>query len=107
MADADSQGGTRRSKTTLLNRVASTALAAACVMQAWRRGGDAVALAVAAGGLVLLAMIWFSPLFAAGLRRRGSALLGSAESHAVEPVVFVVIGWGLLAFIAWVAFNGG
>ena len=52
-------------------------------------------------------MIWFSPLFAAVLRRRGSSLLGDAQSHAGEPVIFVVLGWGLLAFIAWVAFSGG
>ena len=90
----------------ILNRLASIALALACVLQTWRRGGDSAALAVGAGSLILLAMIWFSRYFAAGLRRRGSALLGSAQSHAVEPVVFVALGWGLLAFIAWVAFGG-
>jgi len=35
------------------------------------------------------------------------ARLGAAESHAIEPVTFVVLGWALLAFIAWVAFSGG
>jgi hypothetical protein len=89
-----------------LNRLASLALAAACIVQAWRRGGDKAALAVGVGCLLLLAMIWFSRLFAAVLRRRGSPLLGTPQSHAVEPVVFVVLGWGLLAFIAWVAFGG-
>ncbi len=90
-----------------LERLASLALAFACVVQAWRRGGESAALAVGAGSLVLLAMIWFSPWFAAALRRRGSALPGSAESHAVEPVIFVVSCRELLAFIAWVAFSGG
>jgi hypothetical protein len=89
-----------------IKRLASIALAAACVVQTWRRGGDGPALAVAAGSVVLLAMIWFSPVFAARLRRRGSSLLGTPHAHAVEPIVFVVLGWGLLAFIAWVAFTG-
>ena len=107
MSEQDSHGEVRPGKSTLFNRAGSTALAVACVVQVWRRGGESAALAVAAGSLVLLAMIWFSPLFAAVLRRRGSALLGDAQSHAVEPVIFVVLGWGLLAFIAWVAFSGG
>ena len=94
-------------KSTLFNRAGSTALAIACIAQVWRRGGESAALVLAAGSLVLLAMIWFSPLFATVLRRRGSVLLGTAQSHAVEPVIFVVLGWGLLAFIAWVAFSGG
>ncbi len=89
----------------LINRVGSSALAAACVIQTWRRGGDPAALAVAAGSVLLLTMIWFSQTFAAGLRRRGSALLGTPAAHAVEPVVLVLIGGGLLFFIAWVAFS--
>lgn len=92
---------------TWLQRLLSAALAIACVIQTWRRGGDAAAFRIGAVSLLLLAMIWFSPLFASGLRRRGSALLGSAASRAVEPVIFTVLGWGLLAFIAWVAFSGG
>ncbi|NBR28858.1 MAG: hypothetical protein EBT83_10700 [Betaproteobacteria bacterium] len=107
MSNADLRIPARCGRPTLFNRTASAALAAACVLQVWRRAGDSAALAVGAGSLILLAMIWCSPLFAAVLRRRGSALLGSAESHAVEPVIFVVLGWGLLAFIAWVAFSGG
>ncbi len=90
---------------TVINRAGSIALAAACVVQTWRRGGDSAAIAVAAGSALLLAMIWFSHLFATGLRRRGSALLGTPDAHTVEPVIFVLIGWGLLAFIAWVAFS--
>ena len=90
-----------------IHRIASVALAAACVIQAWRRAGDVAALAVGAGCMLLLAMIWFSPFFAAVLRRRGSSLFGAPNAHAVEPVVFVALGWGLLAFIAWVAFGNG
>lgn len=92
-------------KRITLQQFAAVALALACVLQTWRRGGSSAALAVAAGSLVLLAMICCSHVFAAHLRRRGSALLGSAQSHSVEPVIFVVLGWGLLAFIAWVAFS--
>ena len=107
MSDQDSHDEIRPGKSTLFNRAGSAALAIACIAQVWRRGGESAALAVAAGSIVLLAMIWFSPLFATVLRRRGSMLLGDAQSHAVEPVIFVVLGWGLLAFIAWVAFSGG
>lgn len=89
----------------ILNRVAACALAAACVAKAWQRGGDETALAMAAGVAVLLAMIWFSHWFAAGLPRRGSSMLGTPLAHHVQPVVFTVVGWGIMAFIAWVLFT--
>ena len=75
-----------------LNRIASAALAAACVVQAWRRGGTQTALAVAVGVAVLLAMIWFSRGIAASMPRRGSSMLGTPDAHHVEPLVFTLLG---------------
>ena len=89
-----------------LQLIAALALAAYCVLQTWHRGGTDAALAVGLGCALLLAMILWSRRFAAVLRRRGSPLTGLPQAHAVEPAIFVVLGWGLLAFIAWVASNG-
>ena len=87
------------------NRLAASALGLTCVIEAWQRGGAQTALSVAAGTAILLAMIWFSHWFAAGLPRRGSRMLGTPQAHHVQPIVFTVVGWGILAFIAWVLFN--
>lgn len=87
------------------NRLAATALGVTCVIKAWQRGGPQTALSVAAGAAILLAMIWFSHWFAAGLPRRGSRMLGTPQAHHVQPVVFTVVGWGILMFVAWVLFN--
>ncbi len=54
---------------------------------------------------MLLAMIWFSRFFATGLPRRGSSMLGAPDARHTEPMVFTLLGWGILLFIAWVAFN--
>ena len=88
-----------------LNRLASIALGAACILKAWQRGGSQTALAIAAGVAVLLVMIWFSRWLAAGLPRRGSSMLGAPAAHHVQPFVFTLVGWGILAFIAWVLFT--
>jgi hypothetical protein len=88
-----------------LHHLASTTLGAACLIKAWQRGGNQTALAVAVGIAILLAMIHFNHLFAAGLPRRGSSMLGTPQAHHVQPVVFAVIGWGILIFMAWVLFN--
>ena len=37
--------------------------------------------------------------------RRGSSMLGTPDAHPVEPLVFTLLGWGMLLFIAWVAFG--
>ena len=49
--------------------------------------------------------IWLSHWLAAGLPRRGSCMLGAPAAHHVQPFVFTRVGWGILAFIAWVLFT--
>ena len=88
-----------------IRRLVSGATAAACVAQAWQRGGTQTALTVAAGAALLLMMIWFSHWFAAGLPRRGSRMLGTPQAHHVQPIVFSAVGWGILLFMAWVLFT--
>jgi hypothetical protein len=48
----------------------------------------------------------FSRVVASGMPRRGSSMLGTLDAHHVEPMVFTLLGWGLLLFIAWVLFGG-
>jgi hypothetical protein len=88
-----------------LNRVASAALGIGCVAKAYQLKGADAAIGVAVAVAVVVAMIWFSRVVAAGMPRRGSSMLGTPDAHHVEPMVFTLLGWGLLLFIAWVLFG--
>ena len=88
-----------------LHQIASIMVGTACVFKVWQRGGSRTALGMAAGVCVLLALIHFSHLFAAGLPRRGSHMLGTPHAHHVQPVAFAAVGWVVLLFIAWVLFT--
>ena len=87
------------------NRIASAALGIGCVARAYRLKGADAAIGVAVAVAVVVAMIWFSRAIAAGMPRRGSSMPGAPDAHHVESIVFTLLGWGLLLFIAWVLFG--
>ena len=89
-----------------LNRIAFAATAIACIVKAYAVKGADAAIGVAVAVALVVAMIWFSRVFASGLPRRGSSMSGTPDAHHAEPLVFTLLGWGLLLFIAWVLFGG-
>lgn len=90
---------------TNLNRIASAATGIACIVKAYAVKGADAAIGVAVAVTLVVAMIWFSRVFASGLPRRGSSMLGTPDAHHTEPLVFTLLGWGLLLFMAWVLFG--
>ena len=88
-----------------LSHIASAATGIACIVKAYDVKGAHAAVGVAVAVALVIAMIWFSRAFAAGLPRRGSSMLGSPDAHHAEPLVFTLLGWGMLLFIAWVLFD--